>query len=63
MLTIEGKHKNKVFYLIQSGDVLLEQTVDGQTLKVCLLSRGQFVGEEIVFKPDNVYNFNAKVIT
>ncbi|CAD8159479.1 unnamed protein product [Paramecium pentaurelia] len=62
ILAVEGMQQ-KVFYLIASGDILLEKYIGNKNIKICILTKGQFVAEEIVVNQDSVCEYSARVIS
>ncbi|CAK75184.1 unnamed protein product (macronuclear) [Paramecium tetraurelia] len=62
VLTIDGQYK-KCFYLIQFGDILLEKVINDQLAKICILTKGQLLGEEIAMNDDGCCEYNATVLS
>ncbi|CAD8053262.1 unnamed protein product [Paramecium sonneborni] len=62
VLTIDGIPK-KSFYLIQFGDILLEKVINDQMVKICILTKGQLLGEEITMNDDGCCEYNATVLS
>ncbi|CAD8061212.1 unnamed protein product [Paramecium sonneborni] len=62
VLTIDG-HPKKCFYLIQFGDILLEKVINDQMVKICILTKGQLLGEEIAMNEDGCCEYNAVVLS
>ncbi|CAD8056379.1 unnamed protein product [Paramecium sonneborni] len=62
ILTIDG-HPKKSFYLIQYGDILIEKLINDQMTKICILTKGQLLGEEIVMNEDGCCEYNSIVLS
>ncbi|CAD8139671.1 unnamed protein product [Paramecium pentaurelia] len=62
VITRDGQHK-KSFYLIQFGDILLEKVINDQMVKICILTKGQLLGEEIAMNEDGCCEYNAIVLS
>ncbi|CAK88255.1 unnamed protein product (macronuclear) [Paramecium tetraurelia] len=62
VLTVDGLPK-KSFYLIQYGDILIEKMINDQMTKICILTKGQLLGEEIVMNEDGCCEYNSIVLS
>ncbi|CAD8144376.1 unnamed protein product [Paramecium pentaurelia] len=62
ILTVDGIPK-KSFYLIQYGDILIEKLINDQMTKICILTKGQLLGEEIVMNEDGCCEYNSIVLS
>ena len=50
-----------MFYIIQSGDVTLYKKDEKRNIRLCIISTGNLLGEEIVINKTGLYEYSARV--
>ncbi|KAM3134740.1 hypothetical protein pb186bvf_013215 [Paramecium bursaria] len=60
LLTIEGD-VGEMFYIVQSGDITLYKKDEKRNIKLCIISTGNLLGEEIVINKTGLYEYSARV--